>query len=242
MTEQPLADLLAGFDLVCLDLDGVLVDSNQLKLDCMREALSGFDPHRVSGFVEEFRASFGRDRREHFRRFHAHHLGRPASEFIAFLDRHAGVYADLLATRYTRVPLCAHAGDLVRMLAARHVPLCVLTGTPTHEAERVLRHHGLGTHLAAVVGGEQPKPEGLRRVIEAAGAAPSGTVLVGDGAADLRAARSVGAAFVFVQRYALVDAGEVLAGSQRFPVHLVHDLDPGALPVSLGAVGREAVR
>jgi phosphoglycolate phosphatase len=242
MPEQTLADLLAGFDLVCLDLDGVLVDSNELKLDCMRAALSGFDPQLVAGFVEEFRAAFGHSRREHFHRFHAHHLGRPSSEFEAFLDRHAGVYADLLAARYTHVPLCAHAGDLVRVLAARRIPLGVVTGTPAHEAERVLRHHGLRALLTAVVGGELPKPEGLHRLVELTGASPSRTVLVGDAAADLCAARSVGAAFVFVQRHALVDAGEVLAFAQG-PVHLVHHLDPGARPVSLEhAPVPEAVR
>ena len=88
-------------------------------------------------------------------------------------------------------------------------------------------------------GGEQPKPQGLRRLVETTGTPPSRTVLVGDSAADLQAAGSAGTAFVLVQRYALVGAAKVLACGQGSAVHLVHDLDLRGRPVCIPA--REAV-
>ncbi|MFD0655240.1 HAD family hydrolase [Streptomyces malaysiensis] len=66
---------LAAHRLVVFDLDGVLVDSNELKVECVREALAEFGPELVDPCVHEFRRTFGRSRREHFLAFHQDHLG-----------------------------------------------------------------------------------------------------------------------------------------------------------------------
>lgn len=197
---EVLADLLAGYPMVAFDLDGVLADSNELKVRCLRAALADLPAPVTAGFVEEFRATFGRTRREHFRSLHGVHLGRTGG-FEDFYAVYAGRYADLLAVGYPRVAPCRGAGLLLAALAARAVPMAVTTGTATVEAERVLAALGLRSYFRAVLGGERPKHERLADV--AAGRA----VLVGDSAPDRLAATRVGTDFVFAAEYAMDPGG-----------------------------------
>jgi phosphoglycolate phosphatase len=191
-----LADLLAGYPVVAFDLDGVLVDSNELKVRCLRAALADVPPQVTAGFVEEFRLTFGRTRREHFRSLHREHLGRTGG-FEEFYAAYAGRYADLLAAEYPRVAPCRGAAALLVALSARAVPMAVTTGTATAEAERVLTAVGFRPFFRAVLGGERPKHERLREVT----AGPA--VLVGDSAPDRLAATRAGVDFAFVAKYAL---------------------------------------
>ena len=72
---ERLEQALAADRLVVFDLDGVVVDSNELKVECMREALAEFGTELVDPYIHEFRRTFGRTRREHFLSFHRYHLG-----------------------------------------------------------------------------------------------------------------------------------------------------------------------
>ncbi|MFE7660969.1 HAD family hydrolase [Streptomyces celluloflavus] len=212
----PLEEALADHTAVVFDLDGVLVDSNELKVDCVRDALAAFGPELVDPFVDEFRRTFGRTRREHFLAFHRDYLGGRNTgrdeDFEPFYARYAGDYAALLGERYAKAPLCAHADRLVPALAARGVPLYVATGTLTPEAERLLGWHGLLDAFRGVLGGEEPKARRLSGVVAGTGAAPHRTVLLGDSRQDLLAAGAAGTAFVLVTGYGFFPPGEILGG------------------------------
>ncbi|KAF0647316.1 MULTISPECIES: HAD family hydrolase [Streptomyces] len=219
---------LAGHETVAFDLDGVLVDSNEVKVACMRAALADFGPVVVEDFLEEFRRTFGRSRREHFAAFHRGRLGGDGEgpEFEEFLARYATGYAELLAERYRTAPLCAGAGELVRELAGRGADLHVATGTLTSEAQKVLADHGLLSAFRSVLGGELPKAKRLADILRSTGSAPHRTVLVGDARQDLLAASEAGTGFLFVERYAFLGAGDVLAGAAAGRSRLVWDLTP----------------
>ncbi|MFD1830227.1 HAD family hydrolase [Streptomyces desertarenae] len=232
---------LAGHDAVVFDLDGVLVDSNELKVVCMRTALADFDPELVEDFLHEFRRTFGRSRREHFAAFHREHLGGSGecSGFEDFFDRYAGAYAELLAERYRQVPLCAHADELVRALTSLGAELHVATGTLTAEAEGVLAARGLLDAFRSVRGGERPKAERLGEILARTGAAPQRTVLVGDSRQDLTAASAAGTGFLFVRRYAFFGASRTLGGSDAAGAHQVYDLDPAGAVLPASAPARD---
>lgn len=227
-----LLDWLAGHDTVVFDLDGVLVDSNEVKVACMRTALSDFGTELVEDFLHEFRRTFGRSRREHFAAFHRDGLGGRGEgpDFEVFWDRYSGRYAALLAQRYRQAPRCAGAAELVGALAARGVPLHVATGTLTAEAEAVLARAGIASRFRSVRGGERTKARRLAEILGDEGAVvPARTVLVGDARQDLLAAAKAGTGFLFVERYAFFPAGRVLTGPEAIGSHQVWDLTPGTV-------------
>ncbi|MEU9967636.1 HAD family hydrolase [Streptomyces malaysiensis] len=229
---------LATHRLVVFDLDGVLVDSNELKVECVREALAEFGPELVDPCVHEFRRTFGRSRREHFLAFHQDHLGGEQATgegFETFYQRCAGRYAELLAERYPKAPLCPDADRLVRGLSERGLPLYVGTGTLTAEAERVLDGHGLAGEFRAVLGGEEPKARRLSTALAAVGADPGEAVLLGDSRQDLLAAQAVGMGFVLVTGHGFFPPAQVLDGADRQSSLVAAGLDPGGLLIGTGA-------
>ncbi|MBT2406345.1 MULTISPECIES: HAD family hydrolase [unclassified Streptomyces] len=226
--ERRLEDVLAGYPVVVFDLDGVIVDSNELKADCVREVFAGFPGELVEGFVAEFRRTFGRSRRAHFAAFHSGGMerGLAGPDFEEFYERYAGAYAALLAERYPRAPLCAHAERLVTALSARGVPLHVATGTLTAEAVGVLGGAGLLGAFRSVLGGEEPKSRRLAQILARAGADPREAVLIGDSRQDALAADEAGTDFLLVTRYGFFPPEQVLHDRPGRAARTVTDLDP----------------
>jgi phosphoglycolate phosphatase-like HAD superfamily hydrolase len=226
MPDETLGSLLRGRESVHFDLDGVLLDSNELKVRCMVDAIAGLGPQVVAPFVDEFRVSFGRSRREHFRRLYAHHLGGGEAGWEDFYALYGGAYGALVRARYGDAPLCAHAASLVRSLAAAGVPMTVVTGTPSDEAAAVLRTHGLDGAFAAILGGEQHKAVRVREALTLTDSSRTGAVVIGDSLADLQAANQNRVRAVFVERYSLDPEVATLAIARGEQVSVVRDLDP----------------
>lgn len=227
---ERLADVLARYPVVVFDLDGVLVDSNELKVECVRAAFDGFPGDLVERFTDEFRLTFGRSRREHFAAFHrmSVELGLAEPDFEAFYDQYAGAYADELAHRYPGAPLCAHAAETVQSLADRDIPIYVATGTLSDEAVKMLDAGGLLSAFRAVLGGEEPKSRRLAEVLRQAGVGARDVVLVGDSRQDVLAADDLGIDFLLVTRYGFFPPEQVLHDRSGRPARIVTDLNPNA--------------
>jgi len=226
MSERTLIELLGSRESVHFDLDGVLLDSNELKVRCMVDAIASLGPQVVAAFVDEFRVSFGRSRFEHFRRLYAHHLAGDEPGWEDFYAIYGGAYGALVRARYGDAPLCAHAVSLLFRLAELDVPMTVVTGTPTAEARAVLRAHGLDGAFAAILGGEQHKAVRVREALALTGSSREGAAVVGDSLADLAAANQNRVAAVFVERYSLDPEVAVLAMARGEQVVIATDLDP----------------
>ncbi|CAL9324550.1 HAD family hydrolase [Streptomyces sp. SudanB66_2053] len=230
-------DVLTTYRVIVLDLDGVIVDSNELKVDCVRAAFADHPSDIIEGFAAEFRRTFGRSRREHFAAFCRADTERgfTGRDFEAYYEHYAGAYAALLAERYPRAPLCAHAESLVTRLSARGVPLHVATGTLTEEAVRVLEGHRLLDAFDSVLGGEESKTRRLAQILAQTGVGTDEAVLVGDSRQDALAAEAAGIDFVLVTRYGFFPPEQVLFGQLGRSARVVTDLDPDA-PVGQATV------
>ena len=99
-----LFEFISQSELIIFDLDGVILDSNGAKLEIMREVLRPHDVAAADQFIEEFKANFGRSRREHFLSFYEIYL-RHTTGFEAFFERAAARYAEVLRERYLSVSL-----------------------------------------------------------------------------------------------------------------------------------------
>jgi len=242
MSERTLIDLLRSRESVHFDLDGVLLDSNELKVRCMIDAIASLGPQIVAPFVDEFRISFGRSRFEHFRRLYAHYLHGDELAWEDFYAIYGGAYGALVRARYRDAPLCAHAPSLLWALAELGVPMTVVTGTPTAEAQDVLRSHGLDGAFQAILGGEQHKAVRVREALSLTGSSREGAIVVGDSLADLQAANQNRVSAVFVERYSLDPEVATLAAGRGEPISIVRDLDPAGLLADVSPVADLAAR
>ncbi len=176
--------------LVVFDLDGTLVDS----LDDLHASVShalgalGLPPRsreEVHGFVGEgVRVLLARAVAPH------DHLLEPA---LAAFQPHYEAHC-LDRTR-------AYPGVEALLGGARRT-LAVHTNKPGAMARKILAGLDLLPRFAAVVGGDEaprkPDPTGLLGIMARVGAAPDGTVFVGDSRVDVAVARAAGVAMIAV--------------------------------------------
>ena len=173
-------------DAVVLDLDGTLVDSLDTVLECYRLAVlelggADLDP-------DEILASFT--------------IGPAAVMLASLIGAPVGpqavrAYEAHLRARVDAIhPYPGVAAMLSRLASA--LPLGVFTAADTAAAELILGAAGLRSHLAAVVGADRvartkPAPDGLISTARLLGSDAGRIAYVGDGPADVAAARACGA-------------------------------------------------
>lgn len=180
------------FDLVILDLDGTLVDSEALLVNLVNATLTASG--RQAAAPPAVASSIGLPLAEVFRR--------------AAPDVGPAVIGALCAS-YRQ---CADAADFVRQfrlyadvaetLAALHAsPLRLVIGTSKGRATTldILAHCGIDRYIDAVIGGDcvergKPHPEMIERARGLFAVAPQRTLMVGDTSFDIRMGQAAGVA------------------------------------------------
>jgi len=143
---------------VVFDFDGVLVDSEPLHFESLRDTLEGFG---VEIDEDEYRESYvAYDDREALRIAFERH-GLPAD--LESVERAALAKAEAFVEHIPRIALLPGARELVGSLAAE-VPLAIASGALTGEIEQILAGTGLRDAFEAIVGADQvsrTKPDPL---------------------------------------------------------------------------------
>jgi phosphoglycolate phosphatase len=175
--------------LVVFDLDGTLVDSQRDLADSTNEMLAEFGAPPLP--IDSVASMVGDGARALVERAIAASGLPPHPDALAAFRR---IY-DRRLLEHTR-PYPGVEG-LVRMLADR-TPLAVLTNKPEAPTRRLLDALGLAPSFRWVVGGDsgfarKPDPSGLLHLIQAAGASPATTLVIGDSMVDVETARAAGA-------------------------------------------------
>jgi phosphoglycolate phosphatase-like HAD superfamily hydrolase len=222
---------LRSYNGVVFDCDGVLLDSNTLKIDAFRQVLVelGFDAGTTSAFSQFQATHFGTSRHRLFDMLLEGRFGPvPAVAKQQLLDGYGGK----VSQGYLTVP---EAADLRVFLGALrgHVPLYIVSGSDEAELREVCDKRGIAGNFAAIYGSPSNKVENLRRTrdhIAAAGGRPERLIFFGDADADADAAKSDGADFVFVSRFSTVREAMTMR-AEREGFATVETLDIFMLPV-----------
>jgi phosphoglycolate phosphatase len=190
---------LSSFKLWVFDLDGTLVDS---RLDLVSAVNATLAHLKLAELPEDIIVSYVGDGAEDLIRRSLETAGLPSSEIRAvfpetmrwFLDH----YGEHCLDRTVPYP---GALELLQALAARGLPMAVLTNKPEKPALKILAHLGILERFAHIVPGDgplgkKPDPAGLAYIVEAVNIVPLDSVLVGDSLQDLQTARAAGTSFV----------------------------------------------
>jgi phosphoglycolate phosphatase len=198
-----------GLDVLLFDLDGTLTDPKPGIVGCLRFAL---DRLAVPGPHDDVLATYiGPPLRGTFATLlGTHDQGQMEEAMRLYRERFAetGLYENRV---YDGVPgMLERAGSIA-------TAVYLATSKPAVYAERIVRHFGLAHHFRKVYGAEldgryEQKAELLAHLLENEGVAAEAAVMIGDRAADIRAAKAVGAHSIGVlwgygSKQELVNAG-----------------------------------
>jgi HAD superfamily hydrolase (TIGR01509 family) len=208
-------------DAVVFDLDGVIIDSEQL-WDEVREGLAR---ERGGHWSEQAQADMmGMSSTEWSRYLHeAVGLAEPPEEINREVVRR-------MLDRYSeRLPLIDGADDAVKRLAA-HWPLGVASSSNRELIDRVLEVSGLAPYFKATVSSEEvergkPAPDVYFEAARRLGVEPSRSVAIEDSASGIRSAHAAGMHVVAIPNRAFPPPDDALALADVV-LESIKELDP----------------
>ncbi|HLT34649.1 MAG TPA: HAD family hydrolase [Enhygromyxa sp.] len=189
------ASLITGYSCAIFDCDGVILDSNPVKIAAFRAALVDEDPRLVEALIAEHRRTGGVSRYAKLARFYRElrPVADPAAAIALALER----FAEAARAGLRSCPEIPGARELLTAYAGRNVPIHVVSGGDQDEVREALAARGLDTLISGIHGSPTPKREHLERLRSEGELLPGG-VFFGDAELDMQLAESFGLDFVFV--------------------------------------------
>lgn len=207
------------FNAALFDLDGTLVETEELLYEVWRELVEARG-HDFSSFD------------------YARIIGRPDVECTAAVFAHYGIeedhatfYRQFQKRAYERLPELKPrpgAKDLVERMLAAGMPCAIVTSATTHHALVALDHVGLRSAFSAIVTAEtpglarrKPHPDPYLMAARLIGAPPEHCVVFGDSPADVAAAHAAGMTIVAMPHrhspaHTMLDADLILPDPSHF--------------------------
>lgn len=185
---------------VLFDLDGTLIDSVPDIAASVNRLMTAY--HLPAHELAAVRAMIGDGVRKLVERAFAAHdirLDRPALD--ERYERMMAIYGGHLTEETVLMPGAAEAIVRLRRNGTR---LALVTNKPVGFSREILAHFGLSEDFELVVGGDsgpkrKPAPDMLHFVLDQFQLSASEVVMVGDGPADIDAARAAGIASIAVR-------------------------------------------
>ncbi len=187
--------LVHGYSCAIFDCDGVILDSNPVKIAAFRTALASEEPALVEAFIAEHRSTGGVSRYAKLARFYRelHPVENPQKAIAEALARFSEAAREGLRT----CPEVAGIRDVLRAFADRNVPVHVVSGGDQAEVRETLGARGLAALVSGIWGSPTGKREHLERLRSEGELLPGG-VFFGDAELDMQLAEGFGLEFVFV--------------------------------------------
>jgi phosphoglycolate phosphatase-like HAD superfamily hydrolase len=200
------SDRISSYEAFIFDCDGVLLDSNDLKIQAFRRVLelNGFRPEVIAAGSDWQSRSFGTSRYRLFAELLSGRFGPPPP---VTLERLLADFGTECAEGYLAVPETAAIRSVLPILAAR-ARLYVVSGSDELELREVFRRRDLTHYFIDIFGSPRSKIENVERAMQDylafAGQKPAKVLFVGDAIADLEAANATGCHFAFMEQYSTV--------------------------------------
>lgn len=178
--------------MVCLDFDGVILESAIVKKDAYRKLFEVFVDHREQ--IEAYQAeNGGLPRRRQFVEIFDQIMGQPLkAEQVDDLERR---YVGLMLEGVVQAPFVEGAETFIRDFSQR-TDLYVVSATPEDELLHIVQSRGLEPFFQDIWGSPMTKMEILQTLCRKKRVHPAEAVFVGDYPTDREAAEAIGMPFI----------------------------------------------
>lgn len=187
---------------VVFDCDGVLLDSNLIKVRAFKDAVLGlgFHPLDADAFEVFVKANFGTSRFKMFEALLAREDLRIYPDVT--VDSLVDAYAENLTTSYRKCAETEGMQKVLQSLKQRGIPLYVVSGSVENELRELFIARDLMRFFDGVFGSPTGKSVHLNKIINSLGIRDSqDIVFVGDAEADWKAAVQTDTSFIYMSRY-----------------------------------------
>jgi len=185
---------LQGLDAIIFDFDGVLVESVDVKTRAFASLYENYGD-KVVAQVENYHLNNGGvSRFDKFRYFQTEILGKPPLT-DAETATLANNFSALVMERVVAAPMVTGAQSFLDT-AGRHLPLFVVSGTPTAELVEIIQQRKMAALFAGIWGSPGSKADNIAELLQDHGLPADRCIMIGDAIADLDGARANGVHFL----------------------------------------------
>ena len=189
------------YELIIFDCDGVILDSNTLKIDAMKNALSEFElsATKIDECVTFFTNNFGKSRFYHVDHFVDNLLNIELTHVEQFKSNLLASYSEKCKSLY----LLAKSSPFINEVLSKSTALkYVASGSEQQELRNVFQQRKLDVYFQDVLGSPEKKVNHVRHVL--AKHTSSTAVMIGDAVSDLEAAKDNNIDFIFYNPFSNV--------------------------------------
>lgn len=209
---------LSDYDIYIFDCDGVILDSNQLKIEAMRNALAvHFSNHDlINDCISYFRNNFGKSR--------FHHVGHFLDSILDVEKRQRHALEQLILTSFSTQCRALYLKAEITPGFIAFLRQCkgkryVASGSEQNELRNVFVQRGLNIHFDGVFGSPTSKAELIRCILKQEN--NTNAVMFGDAESDMSSAKKNQIDFVFYAPYSNVK--EKMIEQCQLQDHLIID-------------------
>ncbi|WP_107948368.1 HAD family hydrolase [Shewanella baltica] len=190
-----------NYELYIFDCDGVILDSNALKVRAMKEALTAlsFNADLVNQCVDYFANNFGKSRFHHVAHFLDHILNIQGSDRKNIEQKLLSDFSLQCRELYLTAKLTPNFLEFIESLPGRKY---VASGSEQGELREVFRGRGLDKYFIEVYGSPTNKSELIKNIIDTE--SNTTAVMIGDAVSDFEASQSNNIDFICYVPYSNV--------------------------------------
>ena len=179
---------------VFFDVDGVLIDSVDIKGECFVSVFSDF-PAMKEAVRSWHKENGGVNREDKIRAISREviEIDETPDEIMARIKR----YESLVVTRVTLAREIPGASLALKKLTGK-IPLFATSATPQEELLQILVARGVDHCFTEIFGWPMTKKTAVTSVLEKYSLNPLGSVLIGDSIQDFESAQATGVRFILV--------------------------------------------
>jgi phosphoglycolate phosphatase-like HAD superfamily hydrolase len=202
--------LVANYDVYIFDCDGVVLDSNQLKIDAMKNALESItdDGKKVNACVDYFRNNFGRSRFHHIDVFIEQFLELNQATENKVKETILSEYSAQCKYLYSQANMTPGFIDFISQLNGKKF---IASGSEQEELRDVFKERGLNVYFDGIFGSPTKKSDLVANILKSNNS--TNAVMFGDAISDLEASQINNIEFVAYIPFSNVPA-ELVTKSQ----------------------------
>jgi len=204
---------LNTYDVIILDCDGVVFDSNLLKINAFESALSDYDTADINAFIKYFKNNFGTSR---------YHLARVFIEEFLNQDFNEDLYQKILKAYGSSCVLLYKESDFTHEFMKfiqyyKNKKLYIASGGDENELKEVFREKGIDHYFEKIFGSPRRKDNLVREVLLEN--PKKKIIMIGDAKSDFLVSQANVIDFIYMSQHSLVkDTMKKLSREHEFKI------------------------
>lgn len=178
---------------IVFDFDGVLAESNHIRVDGFRELFKAFPQDKVAALVQFAHGNGGISRYAKIRYFFDELLGQPISEPEVL--KWAARYSDIVKDQVIKAKPVDGALAFLEKFKG-HYPMAIISGSDQEELRAVCTTRSIAHYFTEILGSPLTKNENFKILFAQTGWNNLETVFVGDSINDWQAAMDSNVPFI----------------------------------------------